>query len=166
MPLLTSLTKRNYEAHANQLREIVEDEKSIIALHVPFNSSDDPSPALGANSKVGATEVVFFYFPSTLTRSDTDGIMSSIDKMRPALDRFEALGVYDGWALEDAVPNPGPQASEGEKSKVWVSVVGWVDVDAHMRFQDSEDFQKNLHLLLGIKELRHTEVFHVKLHAV
>ena len=92
--------------------------------------------------------------------------MSSVDKMRPVMERSEALAVYDGWALEDDVPNPGPQASDGETSKVYVNLVGWVDVDAHMRFQGSEDFQQNIHHLLGIKDMRHSEFFHVKLHAV
>jgi hypothetical protein len=92
--------------------------------------------------------------------------MSSVDKMRPVMERSEALAVYDGWALEEAVPNPGPQASEGEESKVYVNVVGWVDVEAHARFQGSEDFQQNIHHMLGIKEMRHTELYHAKLHAV
>jgi hypothetical protein len=108
-----------------------------------------------------------FYFPSTISASDKDAIMSSVNKMRPVVERSEALSVYDGWALEEAVPNPGPHASEGEMSKVYVNLVGWVDVEAHMRFQGSEDFQQNtIHHLLGIKELRHTDFSHVKLHAV
>ena len=74
--------------------------------------------------------------------------------------------MYDGWALEEGVQNPGPQTSEGEKCKVYVNVVGWVDVEAHMRFQGSEDFQLNIHHMLGIKEIRYTEFFHVKFHAV
>jgi hypothetical protein len=148
------------------LRTIVNNEKTVTALHVPFGPADDPSPALGANRKVGATEVVFFYFPSTISASDKDAIMSSVNKMRPVVERSEALSVYDGWALEEAVPNPGPHASEGEMSKVYVNLVGWVDVEAHMRFQESEDFQQNIHHLLGIKELRHTDFSHVKLHAV
>ena len=86
--------------------------------------------------------------------------------MRPVVERSESLSVYDGWAVEEEVPNPGPDAGEGEKNKVYVNVVGWVDVEAHMQFQGSEDFQQNIHHLLGIKELKHTELYHVKLHAV
>jgi len=78
------------------LRTIINEEEPVTVLHVPFISSDDPSPALGANSKVGVTEVVFFYFPSTLTLTDRDTIMSSVAKMRPVLERSDALGVYDG----------------------------------------------------------------------
>jgi len=166
LPPLTSLTKSNYETYVNHLQTIVNDENTVTVLHVPFSPSDDPSPALSANSKVGATEVAFFYFPSTLTRSDRGTIMSSVDKVRPVVQRSEALAIYDGWALEEAVPNPGPQASEGEKSQVYVTVLGWVDVEAHMRFQGTEDFQQNIHHMLGIKEMRYTEFNHAKLHAV
>ena len=91
--------------------------------------------------------------------------MSSIDKMRPVMDRSESLAVYDGWAVENNVPYPGPGASPGERSQVYVNVVGWTDVDAHVRSQGSEDFQQNIHHIFGIKELRHTELFHAKLYA-
>ena len=50
--------------------------------------------------------------------------------------------------------------------KVYFNAVGWVDIEAHMRFQGSGDFQQNIHHMLGIKEMEHTEFFHVKLHAV
>lgn len=130
-------TKSNHATYVDNLQTIVSDGKAVALLHVPFNPPDS-TPALGANSKVGATEVVFFYFPSTLTASDKDFNMSCIDKMQPVMERSEAFGVYDGWAMEDAVLNPGPQASEGETNKVYVNVVGWVDVDAHMRFREAK----------------------------
>lgn len=164
-PSLTNLTQRNYHAHVDRLGSILDKEKAITVLHVPFSPANDPSPALGANSKVGATEVVFFYFPSSLTDTGKNDIMASVDKMRPVVERSESLAVFDGWALEEEVPNPGPQASEGEKSKVFVNLVGWVDVEAHMRFQGSQDFQENIHHLLGIKDMRHTELYHAKLFA-
>ena len=67
------------------------------------------------------------------------------------------------------MPNRDPRrakVSEGKMCKVYVNAVAWFDVDAHMRFQGSENFQQNIHLMLGIKEMKHTEFFHVKLHAV
>ena len=162
---LTNLAQRNYDAHVNHLRSVIDNEKAITILHVPFGPASDPSAALGANSKVGATEVVFFYFPSSLTDTGRDDIMASVDKMRPVMDRSESLEVFDGWALEEEVPNPGPQASEGEKSKVFVNLVGWVDVEAHERFQGSQDFQESIHHIMGIKDMRHTELYHAKLFA-
>ncbi|MCJ1317233.1 hypothetical protein MMC15_002556 [Xylographa vitiligo] len=143
----------NYETHINNLRTIINNDKPLTILHVPFNPSDNPAPALGANSNVGVTEVVYFYFPSALTSGEKDVIMSSVDKMRPVMERSEVLAVYDGWAVEEAVPNPGPQASEGEKSKVYINVCGWVDVEAHMRFTGTEDFGQNIHHLLGLKNI-------------
>ena len=92
--------------------------------------------------------------------------MASVDKMRPIVKRSESLEVFDGWALEEEVPNPGPRATGGEMSKVFVNLVGWVDVEAHERFQGSRDFKENIHHMLGIKEMRHTELYHAKLFAV
>ena len=69
---------------------------STSILHVAFVPEEDVSPALGAdaNQEVGATEVVFFYFPSTLSRDRRAIIMSDhVGKMRPVMDRSEALAV-------------------------------------------------------------------------
>ena len=132
-------------------------------MHVPFMPTSNPSPALGstANSQVGATEIVFFYIPSKLTAEEKSTVMSKFDKLRPVIARSEALAVYDGWAVEMEISNPGPQADKG--GQVFVSLVGWVDVDAHMLFQGSEDFQQNIHHLAEIKEIRHMEMNHAKL---
>ena len=96
--------------------------------------------------------------------------MSSIEKLQPIMEHSESLSVYDGLAVvEEEVPNRDPRrakVSEGEMCKVYVNAVGWVDVDTHMRFQGSEDFQQNIHHMLGIKEVKHMEFFHAKLHAV
>lgn len=165
-PSLTHLTQRDHNTHLNHLLNIVNKESAITVLHVPSSPANDPSPALGANTKVGTTEIVFFYFPSSLTDADKEEIMASVDKVRPVIERSESLAVFDGWALEEEVPNPGPQASEGEKSRVFVNMVGWVDVEAHMRFQGSREFEENIHYLLELKDLRHIELYHAKMFAV
>ncbi|KAL8653587.1 MAG: hypothetical protein Q9210_002005 [Variospora velana] len=133
-------------------------EKAATAMRVHLQPTPDPSPALGKHASVGVTEVVFYHFPSDLTSKDK--VMESIDKMRPVLARSEALVCFDGWA-KDHITNRA-----GEKSQVYVNVLGWVDVDAHMRFQDSDDFKQNIHHLMDIRELRQLEMHHVKLHAL
>ena len=139
---------------------MVRNEQDIaVLLHIPFGpSSEDPSPALGADKRVRVTEVVLYHFPSPLT--DKAAVIDSLDQMRPVIGRSEALGVYDGWALED-IDN-----DKGEKKEIYVNVVGWTDVDAHMRFQASEDFKQNVHHLLNIKSLQQLEMHHVHLHRV
>lgn len=99
--------------------------------------------------------------------------MASIDKMRPVIARSEALSVHDDWALEDR-KNENREEDEkgegnengGEESAIYVNIVGWVDVEAHIRFQASEDFRENVHWLLGIEGLRRMEMHHVKLERV
>lgn len=86
--------------------------------------------------------------------------MKSVDTMRPVVQRSEALAVYDGWALEEK------RTEKGDHGKIFVNVVGWVDVDAHMRFQASEGFKQNIHHLMGLEDLQRLEMHHAKLHAV
>ncbi|KAL8918191.1 MAG: hypothetical protein Q9172_005533 [Xanthocarpia lactea] len=132
-------------------------EKVTAAMRVQFQPSPDPSPALGNHPSIGVTEVVFYHFPSDLTNKE--GIMGSINKMRPVLARSEALACFDGWAMDHTTNDAGG------KSQIYVNVLGWVDVDAHMRFQDSDDFKQNIHHLMDIQELQLLEMHHVKLYA-
>ncbi|KAL9116294.1 MAG: hypothetical protein Q9187_007183 [Circinaria calcarea] len=133
----------------------VKDDKPVTVLHVPFEPSGNPAPALDANSKVGATEIGYLYFP---VDSDRDAIMSSVDKFRPVLARSEALAVYNGWALEEV---------QMRRRKAESFSISWAGLmSKHMRFSNSDDFKKNVHHLLGIKTVRHTESYHITLSAV
>ena len=155
--VLTNSTKSNYETHVNHLRTIIGDERSARVLHVPFtDSSDDPSPALGATSKVGVSEIIFPYFLSSLTRKDRTSLCHPSKNRGPL------------WNAPSRLPctDPGPQAKGLETSQVYVTVVGWVDIDAHVRFQASDDFLQNIHHILAVKGMRHTEIFHAKMQAI
>lgn len=127
-------------------------------LHVPAI----PHSVLGQHPDVYVSEVVFFFFPASLTEEDIAGIMASVDKLRPTLERSESLGLFDGWAEEVDIVNPNPDLG-GEKSRMWVNVVGWKDVAAHMRMQASEDFAANAHHLMGITSIRGMEMYHTEL---
>jgi hypothetical protein len=127
-------------------------------IHVPAI----PHTVLGEHPGVQVSEVVYFFFPASLTPEDIAGIMESVDKLRPTLERSESLGLFDGWSEEVDILNPNPDL-EGEKGRVWVNVVGWEDVEAHMRMQQSEDFAANAHHLLGITSIRGMEMYHTKL---
>ncbi|KAL8671616.1 MAG: hypothetical protein Q9168_003889 [Polycauliona sp. 1 TL-2023] len=128
-------------------------------LRVLFDQpSDDPSPTLNPANNVGVTELVLYHFPSPLTTKDS--IMHSIDKMRPTVARSESLAVYDGWSMD------GKADDRGATCSIYVNMVGWVDVDAHMRFQASDDFKQNVHHIMGIEELGQVDLHHVEFSSV
>ena len=92
--------------------------------------------------------------------------------------RSEACGVFDQWALEQGKSEEGKENKSVEKEKkgdenkkkeestVWVNLVGWTDIDAHMRFQASEDFKENVHYVAAIEGLKGMAMHHVKLEKV
>ena len=144
---------------------------------MPFYPSRDISDALGSHAAVNVSEVIFFYFPRDLSSAARATLTTeNINKMRPVVERSEAIGVYDGWAEEGNVALNSmtvEQREEGASGKndnsgcqVWVNVVGWADVEAHMRFQASEDFGANVHYLMDMKHMKGTELFHVRLSAM
>ncbi|KAL8974622.1 MAG: hypothetical protein Q9197_001134 [Variospora fuerteventurae] len=130
-------------------------------VRVNFHPNPDPSPALGNNHhpNLGVTEVVFLHFPAHLPNKAD--IMKSIDKMRPVVARSsEALSLFDEWSMEH-----GTNEAD-EKIQFYVNLLGWVDVEAHTRFQSSDDFKQNVHHLMGIQEIRLAEMHHVKFYEV
>ncbi|KAL8989514.1 MAG: hypothetical protein Q9177_001615 [Variospora cf. flavescens] len=134
-------------------------------VRLNFHPNPDPSPALNNNHhpSLGVTEVVFLHFPADLPNKAD--IMASINKMRPVAARSpEALSLFDGWSMEEHTTNEAD--GEEEKIQFYVNLLGWVDVEAHMRFQGSDDFKRNVHHLMDIQEIRRAEMHHVKFYKV
>lgn len=152
-------TCSDHDVHTSLLSAVLEPEGNITVLRVPFEQpSDDPAPALATAKDVGVTELVLYHFPSPLATKDS--IMDSLDNMRPVIGRSEALAVYDGWAMDEKADD------KGAKCSVYVNAVGWVDFDAHMRFQASDDFKQNVHHIMDLQDLRQLEMHHVKFNTV
>ncbi|KAI4237662.1 MAG: hypothetical protein LQ349_001691 [Xanthoria aureola] len=149
----------DHDVHTSLLSAVLQPDGNMTVLRVPFEQpSDDPSPALGKIENVGVTELVLYHFPSPLATKAS--IMDSLDKIRPVIGRSEALSVYDGWAMDEKADDKGARCS------IYVNAVGWVDVDAHMRFQASDDFKHNVHHIMDVQEIRQLEMHHVKFHSV
>ncbi|KAL8847782.1 MAG: hypothetical protein Q9221_007181 [Calogaya cf. arnoldii] len=138
---------------------VIQPKANITVLRILFSQpSDDPSPALATDENIGVTELVLYYSPSPLTTKGS--IMDYLDNMRPVISRSEALAVYDGWSMDEKADD------KGAKCSVYINAVGWVDIDAHMRFQASEDFKQNVHHIMDVQDLRQLEMHHVKFNTV
>lgn len=158
--------KSDYDDHVRVLLTVVADPASFMVVHVTFGPTPDASPALGADPKVGVSELVFLYLPPTPTTAEKDVVMATIAKLRSSVEQSEALSFYNGWAREDEkVATPGEGESAGLESRVYVNLTGWRDIEAHARFMQSEDFKAIMPLLVGMEGLRHYELYHVKLQA-
>ncbi|KAL8771544.1 MAG: hypothetical protein Q9209_002986 [Squamulea sp. 1 TL-2023] len=155
----TYIRSPEHEKHASILRAVLDPQSSTTMLRILFEQpSDDSSPAFDTTSNVGVTEIVLYHFPSPLTNKEF--IMKSVDNMRPVIGRSEALAVYDGWALDEKTDD------KGEKCSIYVNAVGWADVDAHMRFQGSDDFKQNVHHIMDLQDIRQFEMHHVEMYCV
>ena len=156
----------SYQEHFGHMIAVIDTEKPITVLNVPFTPLDDPSPALGANGKVGITELIVLYIASSASPVDKDAISSSVDKMKPLMKRSGKLEVCGGWALEDSIPNPAPQPGEEDKCLVHVSLGGWVDAQSHSQSQGSEKIQQSIEDLQQSKSVKHIMSELVKFHAM
>lgn len=104
------------------------------------------------------TEIITVYLPSDYSESDQktfeDGLKKLISAIENNADTYH--GSAGGWAEEEvAIPD-----ANGEKGKVYVCVIGWDSVEAHMAFRENQAFKDNRHHLRGAKDLKAITVFH------
>ncbi|PSK50446.1 hypothetical protein B9Z65_390 [Elsinoe australis] len=103
-------------------------------VHYHFTSQDELKTALSAP----VTETVTFYFPT-----ETKAFEDNLTKFRGAVES-EAIGAKGyawGWGEEEVEH----EKLEG-KGKALKLLIGWESVEAHMKFRETETFQKNIAL--------------------
>lgn len=119
-----------------------------------------PSGVFGQDPKVGVTELAFTHFAETMSPDSHEKYMNRMMSLAPALQRSEAITYASGWAHELGINPKNPS----EATQVYISAVGWANVDAHWNWQATSDFKENIHYMMEADDLRHTHLFHVKLH--
>ncbi|OBT55840.1 hypothetical protein VE04_03756 [Pseudogymnoascus sp. 24MN13] len=120
-----------------------------------------PHALVGEQADINVTEVLFYYFPSSLTDEDIAAIDAEMDVLRPSLESSEPKGVFEGWAEEGDVVFQGLRGEE--RCKVWVHVVGWEDMAAHGRMVGEEEFEDSREMVMGMHDLKGMVMLHTAL---
>ncbi|KAI0597774.1 Alpha/Beta hydrolase protein [Biscogniauxia sp. FL1348] len=129
---------------------------------------DPPRPAVLDNNETNTVvEMVHMYFPPA-RRGAPD--------VAAAVAAFVAQVRAPGFAGEAAwgwvVGSGGRDGEEalleykGERCAAFVLCLGWESVQAHLRFRDTEEFQKSIPLIRGIEGLKGSGMEHVSFRKV
>ncbi|KAI0021070.1 hypothetical protein F4780DRAFT_313831 [Xylariomycetidae sp. FL0641] len=130
-------------------------------LGSPLQTALTPFPPValdGSKSKVA--QVARLYFPSD--ESFTPGLMQKISRgfedFVEALRRVSPEGFSGetamGWALET-------MEFKARECRGFVLVIGWDNVEAHLRFKETEGFAEIVPLINDLEGLKGSEVYHV-----
>ncbi|KIX09467.1 uncharacterized protein Z518_00547 [Rhinocladiella mackenziei CBS 650.93] len=124
--------------------------------HVHFDPHP-PNKALVGTEPM-ATEIITAYFPLDYSPEDQktfdDGMKTFASVFEGSANGF--IGAFGGWVVEELdIPNTS------EKGKVYVALIGWTSVEAHMKCRETQTFKDNVHYLRGAKDLKAINVFHV-----
>jgi len=110
-----------------------------------------PSPGL-ANSTAPVTEVFTAKFPSSISSSQKDEYAKNAEKFLEFLKTKQGFtGASSGWSDEIV-----------DDAKLFVGVIGWTSVDAHMDLRNSQEFKDNVHLIRS-EDIKGVEMYHVPL---
>ncbi|KAF2500200.1 hypothetical protein BU16DRAFT_523012 [Lophium mytilinum] len=100
---------------------------------------------------VPIAEVVTLTYPASISEDDAN---ASFAKFKSFGDKADgALALVGGWSVEEVPP------AEGD-AKVFVGVIGWESLDAHMAFRTTEVFKEAVEALRAGSE--GIEMHHVK----
>ena len=107
-----------------------------------------------------ATEIVHMYFPKSHSQDSQDKVAESVKSFMTVLETKASgyLGFSAGWV--DGIANI-PETNE--QGLAYLLLVGWTSVEAHQKFTTCKTFEENIHLVLGLPDLRKIEVVHTNL---
>lgn len=107
------------------------------------------------------TEVMLAFFPSDLSADAqatvTGRIAQFADKALTGCPDVHACNY--GWGVENDFPVRG--GAEGQTGSLFVTLIGWSSVDAHMKFRETDVFKENVGLLRGLEGLLKIDMFHI-----
>jgi len=121
-----------------------------------------PNPPIAAlsGSTSPTTEIVTNWFPTSYSQEDQSKFVKNVNSFVFVLEKqaknYRASA--GGWVDED-IDIPGTD----EKGKVYVLLVGWTSVEAHMEFRDTQAFKDSIHYILASKDLKKIEAVHSSL---
>ncbi len=123
-----------------------------------------PSVLHNGEGKVGVTkspvvELLRGYFPAGEAFTADQKVAAS-KRLQDFLSQLEGNAeghtgeTAAGWVLEEL-------EHKGEKCSAILFAIGWVSVDAHIKYRDTEHFKKTVPILLGIEGTKGLDVVHL-----
>jgi hypothetical protein len=140
-----------YQAFLDDVIDQCEGPPLLYHVHV------EPAPPTRAFGEV--TEFIQIYFPADYSPEDQKVFHENMKKFGGIVEDNwkECRGTAGGWVVEE-LEDP----KSGSKAKVYVELIGWVSVDSHMRYRETQAFKDSIHLLRGAKDLKNLAVVHVE----
>ncbi|KAH8902601.1 hypothetical protein BR93DRAFT_953726 [Coniochaeta sp. PMI_546] len=153
------------EEHARFAKDFGEDivkdhhkilDRGLFAKHLDMKPY--PPPAL----KSPVTEIMLAWFPSDLSPELKDATNKKLeqfsDKANEACPDIQAINL--GWGLENDFPVRGSEA--GEKGCLVALFIGWLSIDAHLKFCDTDGFKEAVPLIRDLEGVIKLIMFHVR----
>lgn len=127
-----------------------------------FTKHFDATPFPPSALKAPVTEVMLAYFPSNISSQTKAVIAQKIVQFKEqGLDKCSDVhAVNYGWGVENDFPIRGGE--EGQTGSLFIALIGWPSIDAHMKFRDTDAFKESVGLLRGLPEMIKLTMFHVK----
>lgn len=140
--------------------EAVKDLPTILT-HGEFSKHVATTPFPPSALQAPVTEILLVYFPSDISTAAKDSVESNIKQfIDKALTGYpEIKGVNYGWGVENDFPVRGGE--EGQTGSILMAFVGWTSIDAHLKYQETDLYKENVHLLQSFEGVVGMKMIHI-----
>ncbi|RMZ87824.1 hypothetical protein DV736_g4959, partial [Chaetothyriales sp. CBS 134916] len=147
-----------YKLFIENFGQIVDISKGVL-----YHAHLSPHPPTRAISQptTPATETLVAFFPSSYSKADQDKFEEDFKNILSALETHGAdisTSTASGWVVEEL---PIPNSESNETGKAFVALIGWISVQAHLDFRNTQAFKDNIHWLRGAKDLKGVKMVHI-----
>ncbi|KZF24369.1 hypothetical protein L228DRAFT_237308 [Xylona heveae TC161] len=137
---------QNTPEYAPQIRAVTSLlSSSPLLYHITLDQKALSRALSKTNSFV--TEIATWYFPPTITetqQSEFEKHVADLCVEAAKIDGFVPGGTASGWGLEEIKNPKTPEGEEAQDVKSYTLFCAWENVDAHMRFRDTEGFKRTI----------------------
>lgn len=126
-----------------------------------FTKHFDAAPFPPSALKAPVTEVMLAFFPADISVEAKAGALERVTQFTElGLNKCpDVVAVNYGWGVENDFPVRGGE--DGQTGSLLIALIGWPNIDAHMKFRETDTFKENVGLLRGLEGLLKLTMFHV-----
>ena len=136
-----------------------------VLTHGEFTKHVDVTPAPARALKSPVTEIMLAYFPPDISQDGKAEVSSQFQQfVEKGLNKCaDITGISYGWGVQNDFPVR--EAGDGQTGSLFIAFVGWPSIDAHMKFQKTDEFKEYIELTTNTERILQMATVQVSCHS-
>lgn len=129
--------------------------------HGEFTKHVDVTPPPAQALKSPVTAITLAYFPSDIALDEKAKVSSRFQQFaeKGLHQCAEVTSISYGWGVQNDFPVR--EVGDGQTASLFIAFVGWPSIDAHIKFQETDEFKQHVELITNTRRMLKMVTFHV-----